>query len=178
MSEPDAARDATRIDLPESEIPQLWYNIAADLPNPPPPPLNPATLEPIGPEALAPLFPLELIKQEVSAERYIEIPDEVRDIYRLWRPSPLVRAVRLERELGTPARIYFKYEGVSPSGSHKSNTAVAQAYYNKQAGIRRLSTETGAGQWGSALAMATQMMGLELRVYMCGRTSRSRTAAR
>jgi tryptophan synthase beta chain len=154
------------IQLPESEIPQVWYNIVSDLPNPPAPPLHPATHEPIGPEALAPLFPMELIKQEVSGERYIEIPDEVREIYRLWRPSPLVRARRLERELGTPARIYFKYEGVSPAGSHKSNTAVAQAYYNKQAGITRLATETGAGQWGSALAMAAQMFGLELKVYM------------
>jgi tryptophan synthase beta chain len=154
------------IQLPESEIPQVWYNIVPDLPNPPAPPLHPGTHEPIGPEALAPLFPLELIKQEVSGERYIEIPDEVREIYRLWRPSPLVRARRLERELGTPARIYFKYEGVSPSGSHKSNTAVAQAYYNKQAGITRLTTETGAGQWGSALAMAAYMMGLQLKVYM------------
>src|SRR5579883_444810 len=161
-----AATHEQKIQLPESEIPQHWYNIIADLPNPPAPPLHPATHEPIGPEALAPLFPMELIKQEVSGERYVEIPDAVRDIYRLWRPSPLVRAVRLEQELGTPARIYFKYEGVSPSGSHKSNTAVAQAYYNKEAGITRLSTETGAGQWGSALAMAAGMFGLQLKVYM------------
>jgi tryptophan synthase beta chain len=156
----------TKIQLPESDIPQVWYNIAADLPNPPPPPLHPGTHEPIGPEALAPLFPLELIKQEVSQERYIPIPDEVREIYKLWRPSPLVRATRLERELGTPARIYFKYEGVSPAGSHKPNTAVAQAYYNKQAGITRITTETGAGQWGSALAMACDLFGLQLKVYM------------
>ncbi len=154
------------IQRPESEIPQVWYNIVPDLPNPPAPPLHAGTHEPIGPEALAPLFPLELIKQEVSGERYIEIPDEVREIYRLWRPSPLVRGRRLERELGTPARIYFKYEGVSPSGSHKSNTAVAQAYYNKQAGITRLTIETGAGQRGSALTMAAYMMGLQLKVYM------------
>ena len=117
----------SKILLPESEIPQAWYNIAADLPNPPAPPLHPGTHEPIGPEALAPLFPMELIRQEVTQERYIEIPDEVREIYKLWRPSPLIRATRLEQALGTPARIYFKYEGVSPAGSHKSNTAVAQA---------------------------------------------------
>ncbi len=156
----------TKILLPESEIPQLWYNIAADLPHPPLPPLHPGTHQPIGPEALAPLFPMELIKQEVSQERYIEIPNEVRELYRLWRPSPMVRATRLEQALGTPARIYFKYEGVSPAGSHKSNTAVAQAYYNHEEGIRRISTETGAGQWGSALAMACNMFGMELKVYM------------
>jgi tryptophan synthase beta chain len=156
----------TKILLPESEIPQTWYNIVADLPTPPAPPLHPGTHQPIGPEALAPLFPLELIKQEVSGERYIEIPDEVREIYKLWRPSPLVRATRLERALETPARIYFKYEGVSPSGSHKSNTAVAQAYYNKEAGIKRIATETGAGQWGSALALACSMFGIDLKVYM------------
>jgi len=156
----------TKILLPESEIPQRWYNIIPDLPNPPAPPLHPGTHEPVGPEALAPLFPMELIKQEVSGECYIEIPDDVREIYRLWRPSPLIRATRLEQALGTPARIYYKYEGVSPAGSHKSNTAVAQAWYNRQAGIPRLATETGAGQWGSALAMACNMFGLELKVYM------------
>ncbi len=156
----------TKIVLPESEIPQLWYNIAADMPNPPAPPLHPGTHEPIGPEALAPIFPMALIQQEVSGERYVEIPDDVREIYRLWRPSPLIRATRLEQALGTPARIYFKYEGVSPAGSHKSNTAVAQAWYNKQEGITRIATETGAGQWGSALSMACQMFGLELKVYM------------
>jgi tryptophan synthase beta chain len=156
----------TKILLPESEIPQRWYNIIPDLPTSPAPPLHPGTHEPVGPEALAPLFPMELIKQEVSGERYIEIPDDIREIYKLWRPSPLVRATRLEQALGTPARIYYKYEGVSPAGSHKSNTAVAQAWYNKQAGIPRLTTETGAGQWGSALSMACNMFGLELKVYM------------
>ncbi|MCC7363567.1 MAG: TrpB-like pyridoxal phosphate-dependent enzyme [Dehalococcoidia bacterium] len=152
--------------LPESEIPTHWYNIAADLPTPPPPPLHPATHEPIGPEALAPLFPMELIKQEVSSERYIEIPDEVREIYRIWRPSPLVRATGLEKALDTPARIYYKYEGVSPAGSHKPNTAVAQAYYNKQEGVRRIATETGAGQWGSSLAFACSQFDIECKVYM------------
>jgi tryptophan synthase beta chain len=152
--------------LPESEIPDQWYNIAADLKNPPSPPLHPATLQPIGPEALAPLFPMELIKQEVSQERYIPIPDEVREIYRIWRPSPLIRATVLEKALDTPARIYYKYEGVSPSGSHKPNTAVAQAYYNKQEGVKRIATETGAGQWGSSLAFACQKFGIEAKVYM------------
>ncbi len=152
--------------LPESEMPTHWYNIAADLKNPPPPPLHPATHEPIGPEALAPLFPMELIKQEVSTERYIEIPDEIREIYRIWRPSPLIRATALEKALDTPARIYYKYEGVSPSGSHKPNTAVPQAYYNKQEGVKRIATETGAGQWGSSLAFAANMFGIEAKVYM------------
>src|SRR5437763_6347437 len=161
----DVMSEQTKFVLGESEVPERWYNIAADLPRPAPPPLNPGTHQPIGPEALAPLFPIELIKQEVSQERYIEIPDEIREIYKLWRPSPLVRATRLERALGTPARIYFKYEGVSPAGSHKSNTAVAQAYYNKQAGVTRITTETGAGQWGSALAMACQFFGLQCKVY-------------
>ena len=158
---------ATRkFNLDESELPTHWYNIAADLKNPPAPPLHPATHEPIGPEALAPLFPMALIEQEVSTERYIAIPDEVLEIYKLWRPTPLFRAHRLERALDTPAHIYYKYEGVSPAGSHKPNTAVAQAYYNKQAGVRRLATETGAGQWGSALAMACNFFGIELKVYM------------
>lgn len=152
--------------LDESAIPTHWYNIMADLPAPPPPPLHPATHEPIGPEALAPLFPMELIKQEVSTERFIAIPDEVREIYRVWRPSPLIRATRLEQELDTPAHIYYKYEGVSPTGSHKPNTAVAQAYYNKQEGVKRIATETGAGQWGSSLAFACNMFGIEAMVYM------------
>jgi tryptophan synthase beta chain len=152
--------------LDENELPEQWYNIAADLPSPPGPPLNPATGEPIGPEALAPLFPMALIQQEVSADRYIPIPDEVREVYKLWRPSPLFRAHRLEKALDTPAHIYYKYEGVSPAGSHKPNTAVAQAYYNREAGVRRLTTETGAGQWGSALAMACNFFGIELKVYM------------
>ncbi|KAA0233287.1 TrpB-like pyridoxal phosphate-dependent enzyme, partial [bacterium] len=152
--------------LPESEIPTHWYNVAADLRTPPPPPLHPATHEPIGPEALAPLFPMELIKQEVSGERYIEIPDEVREIYRIWRPSPLIRATALEKALDTPAKIYYKYEGGSPAGSHKPNTAVAQAYYNRQEGVKRIATETGAGQWGSSLAFACNQFGIECKVYM------------
>ena len=152
--------------LNESEMPTHWYNICADLKTPPPPPLHPATHEPIGPEALAPLFPMELIKQEVSTERYIAIPEEVREIYKIWRPAPLIRATALEKALDTPARIYYKYEGVSPSGSHKPNTAVAQAYYNKQEGVKRIATETGAGQWGSSLAFACQMFGIEAKVYM------------
>jgi tryptophan synthase beta chain len=156
----------TKILLSESELPRRWYNIAADLPVPLPPPLHPGTKEPIGPEALAPLFPMELIKQEVSQERYIDIPEEVREVYKLWRPTPLYRAHRLEKALGTPAHIYYKYEGVSPAGSHKPNTAVPQAYYNKQEGVRRLTTETGAGQWGSALAFAANLFELELKVYM------------
>jgi len=155
-----------KFDLPESEMPTHWYNIAADLKNPPAPPLHPATHQPIGPEALAPLFPMELIKQEVSQERYIPIPDEVREIYTIWRPSPVIRATFLEKALDTPAHIYYKYEGVSPSGSHKPNTSVAQAYYNKQEGVKRLATETGAGQWGSSLAFACQIFGLECKVYM------------
>jgi len=156
----------TRITLGESELPRQWYNILADFPKPPAPVLHPGTMQPIGPADLAPLFPMEIILQEVSAERWIDIPDEVRDVYKLWRPSPLHRALRLERHLQTPARIYYKYEGGSPVGSHKPNTAVAQAYYNQKAGIRRLATETGAGQWGSALAMACRMFGLDCTVYM------------
>jgi tryptophan synthase beta chain len=155
----------TKILLDESEIPSHWYNVVADMPNPPEPVLGPDG-RPIGPEALMPIFPMALIEQEVSGERWIEIPAEVRRIYGLWRPSPLFRAHRLEAVLGTPARIYYKYEGVSPAGSHKPNTAMAQAYYNRQAGIYRLSTETGAGQWGSALSLAGQLFGLEVRVYM------------
>ncbi|MEJ2345554.1 MAG: TrpB-like pyridoxal phosphate-dependent enzyme [Gammaproteobacteria bacterium] len=155
----------TKILLDESEIPTHWYNVIADMPNPPAPPLGPDG-NPVTPDALGAIFPESLIMQEVSGERWIEIPEAVREIYRLWRPSPLYRAHRLEAELGTPARIYYKYEGVSPAGSHKPNTAVAQAYYNKEAGITRLSTETGAGQWGSSLALAGQMFGIEVRVYM------------
>ena len=152
--------------LEESEIPENWYNIVADMPNKPLPPLNPGTLEPIGPEALAPLFPMALIEQEVSAEKRIPIPDEVRNLYSLWRPTPLYRAYGLEKALDTPAKIYYKYEGVSPSGSHKPNTAVPQAYYNKQEGVKRITTETGAGQWGSALSFACQHFGIECDVYM------------
>ncbi len=159
-------KDFTKVVLPESELPKAWYNILADLPSPPPPPLHPGTKQPIGPSDLEPLFPREVILQEVSTERWIEIPEPVRDVYRLWRPTPLIRARRLEAALRTPARIYYKYEGTSPAGSHKPNTAVAQAFYNKQAGVRRLTTETGAGQWGSALAMACRMFGLDCTVYM------------
>src|SRR5438105_14261224 len=158
--------DTVKYLLDETRIPKAWYNIVSDLPRPPDPVLHPGTLQPIGPADLAPLFPMALIAQEVSAERYIEIPEPIREVYRLWRPSPLHRARRLEQALDTPAHIYYKYEGVSPAGSHKPNTAVAQAYYNKQEGIRRLATETGAGQWGSSLAMAGAMFGLEVVVYM------------
>jgi tryptophan synthase beta chain len=160
--------DPTKFLLSEAEIPTHWVNLMADLGPPPNPPLHPATKEPLGPEDLAPLFPMALIKQEVSAEPEIEIPDEVREVYKLWRPTPLYRAHRLERALDTPAHIYYKYEGVSPAGSHKPNTAVAQAYYNREAGVRKLSTETGAGQWGSALALACQLFGLECEVFMVG----------
>ncbi|MFO7322749.1 MAG: TrpB-like pyridoxal phosphate-dependent enzyme [Chloroflexota bacterium] len=158
--------ETTRFNLPQSEIPRAWYNVQADLPRPLPPVLHPATRQPVGPDDLAPLFPMALIMQEVSRERYIEIPDEVREIYKLWRPTPLIRARRLELALDTPAHIYFKYEGVSPSGSHKLNTAVAQAYYNKQEGVQALTTETGAGQWGTALSQACNFFGLECTVYM------------
>ena len=158
--------DLYKIQLSESEIPQEWYNIIPDLPAPLPPYLHPATGQPVTPQDLAAIFPMELIKQEVSVERWIPIPDEVRRIYQLWRPSPLHRARNLEAALGTPARIYYKNESVSPAGSHKPNTAVAQAYYNKAAGIKRLATETGAGQWGSALALACNFFCLECTVYM------------
>ena len=158
--------DTTKYLLSESDIPTHWYNIMADLPQPMAPPLHPGTGQPIGPDDLAPLFPMQLIMQEVSQDREIEIPDEVRDIYKLWRPSPLYRAHRLEAVLDTPAKIYYKYEGVSPAGSHKPNTAVAQAYYNKAEGVKRLTTETGAGQWGSALAFAASLFDLEIDVYM------------
>lgn len=156
----------TKILLDESRLPTHWYNILADLPNPPRPPLNPRTGQPVTPDDLAAIFPMALIEQEVSTERWIAIPEPVREIYRLWRPSPLYRAHRLEAALGTPAHLYYKYEGVSPAGSHKPNTAVAQAYYNKEEGIRRLATETGAGQWGSALSLACNLFGLECTVYM------------
>jgi tryptophan synthase beta chain len=154
--------------LGEERIPRRWYNIAPDFPEPPAPALHPGTGQPVGPDDLAGLFPMGLIAQEASMERYIDIPDEIRDIYKIWRPTPLIRADRLERTLGLrdDQRIFFKYEGVSPSGSHKSNTAVPQAYYNREAGVKRLATETGAGQWGSALSMACQIFGLDLTVYM------------
>jgi tryptophan synthase beta chain len=156
----------TKFVLDESRIPRSWYNIAADLPVPPSPPLHPGTGQPIGPDDLAPLFAMALIGQEVSQEREVEIPEPVRDAYRLYRPSPLYRAHRLERALDTPAHIYYKYEGVSPAGSHKPNTAIPQAFYNKEQGVTRLATETGAGQWGSALAFAGALFGLEVKVYM------------
>ncbi|MCX7791793.1 MAG: TrpB-like pyridoxal phosphate-dependent enzyme [Chloroflexaceae bacterium] len=158
--------DTVKYLLNEEQMPTTWYNIAADLPAPPPPVLHPGTGQPIGPADLAPLFPMALIMQEVSTERAIAIPEEVQAIYRQWRPTPLFRARRLERLLDTPAKIYYKYEGVSPAGSHKPNTAVAQAYYNKQEGVRRIVTETGAGQWGSSLAFAGALFGLEIKVYM------------
>ncbi len=156
----------TKFVLDEDRIPRAWYNIAADLPVPLPPPLHPGTGQPLGPADLEPLFPMALILQEVSQDREIEIPDPVRDAYQLYRPSPLIRAHRLEKALDTPAHIYFKYEGVSPAGSHKPNTALPQAFYNKEAGVARLATETGAGQWGSALAFAGAVFGLEVKVYM------------
>ena len=152
--------------LNESDLPRTWYNILADSPVAPSPVLNPQTMQPVTPDFLTVLFPMGLIEQEISQERFIDIPEDVREIYKLWRPTPLLRARRLEKELGTPAHIYYKYEGVSPSGSHKSNSAVPQAYYNKIAGTRAMTTETGAGQWGSALAMACQFYGLDLEVYM------------
>src|SRR5256886_7672193 len=152
--------------LSEEDLPDRWYNIVPDLPAPPAPYLHPATLQPLGPADLAPIFPQAIIAQEVSRERWIEIPDRVRDIYRIWRPSPLYRADRLERALDTPARIYFKYEGGSPAGSHKPNTAIAQAYYNPEEGVKRLTTETAPGQRGPALALAAALFGLEATVYM------------
>lgn len=158
--------DTVKYILDEESIPKTWYNIVADLPEPLPPVMNPGTGQPIGPDDLAPLFPMALIGQEVSTDREIEIPDPVRDIYRQWRPSPLFRARRLEKVLDTPAHIYYKYEGVSPAGSHKPNTAIPQAFYNKEAGTKRLITETGAGQWGSSLAFAGSIFGLEVDVYM------------
>ncbi len=156
----------TKINLSQSEMPEAWYNILPDLPKPLAPPLHPQTKEPLGPQDLAPIFPMELIKQEVSQESWIEIPDDVKRVYQLWRPTPLHRAYRLEEELGTPARIYYKNESLSPPGSHKPNTAVAQAYYNKAEGVKRLCTETGAGQWGSALAFGCNLFGLDCTIYM------------
>ncbi len=152
--------------LDEKDLPEKWYNIRADMPNPTLPPLHPATKQPVGPEDLAPLFPMELIKQEVSQENWIDIPEEVRDVYKSWRSTPLIRATSFEKMLDTPAKIYFKYEGVSPAGSHKPNTAVAQAYYNMKEGVKKITTETGAGQWGSALAYACQKFGIDLEVFM------------
>ena len=155
-----------RILLGENDIPTRWYNIAPDLPSAPPPPLHPGTREPVGPDDLAPLFPMEIIRQEVSQDREVPIPDEVRALYSMWRPTPLVRALGLEQALGTRSRIFYKYEGVSPAGSHKPNTAVPQAWYARAEGVRRLATETGAGQWGSALSFAGALLGLEIKVYM------------
>ncbi len=156
----------TKYLLNEDEMPRSWYNIAADLPNPPAPVLHPGTKQPVTPDDLSPLFPMALIMQEVSTERYIEIPEPIRQVYMQWRPSPLFRARRLEKALDTPARIYYKYEGVSPAGSHKPNTAVAQAFYNKEEGVKKLSTETGAGQWGSALAMAGAFFNMDIEIFM------------
>ena len=158
--------EETRIYLSEKEMPRQWYNIQPDLPKPLLPPLHPGTKKPLGPQDLAPIFPMGLIEQEVSQQRWIDIPEEVLSIYKLWRPTPLCRAKRLEEALKTPARIYYKNESVSPAGSHKPNTAIAQAYYNKKEGVKRLTTETGAGQWGSALAFGCNLFGLECRVYM------------
>ena len=157
--------EQSRYLLTDDQVPTAWYNLVPDLPSPPPPPLHPATHQPIGPDDLAPLFPMDLILQEVSTESYVPIPDEVRDVYLLWRATPLHRAHRLERALGTPARIYYKYEGTSPAGSHKPNTAVPQAYYNAKAGIRRLTTETGAGQWGTALSFACAQFGVDCEIW-------------
>jgi tryptophan synthase beta chain len=157
--------EQTKYVLDEADLPTQWYNVIPDLPEPPPPPLHPGTREPLGPDDLAPLFPQALIAQEVTTDRYVDIPEGVREVYRLWRPSPLFRARRLEKVLGTPARIYYKYEGVSPVGSHKPNTAVPQAFYNAQEGVKRLTTETGAGQWGSALAFACAQYGLQCEVW-------------
>ena len=158
--------DSIKYTLDESRIPKHWYNLTADLPAPPPPVLHPGTLKPVGPDDLAPLFPMSLIMQEVTGEREIEIPEPVREVYKQWRVTPLYRARRLEKALQTPARIYYKYEGVSPAGSHKPNTAVAQAFYNREAGIRKITTETGAGQWGSSLAFAGAVFGIEVQVFM------------
>ena len=158
--------DTIKYLLPETEIPRDWYNLIADLPEPPPAVLHPGTHEPVGPDDLAPLFPMSLIMQEVSGERYLEIPKPVRDIYKQWRPSPMFRARRLEKALDTPAKIFYKYEGVSPAGSHKPNTAVAQAFYNAEAGIKKITTETGAGQWGSSMALAGAFFDIEVQVYM------------
>src|ERR1022692_559200 len=155
----------TRFDLTQADIPKTWYNLLPDFPEPLPPPLHPGTKQPIPPEALLAIFPENLVRQEMSPDRWIEVPEPVRDIYALWRPTPLLRAVRFEKALQTPAHIYYKYEGVSPAGSHKVNTSVAQAFFNKEAGTKRLATETGAGQWGSSLALACKLFGLECVVY-------------
>ena len=168
------AEDYYRVNLPESEIPTQWYNVIPDLPAPPPPPLHPGTLEPAGPEDLAPLFPMALILQEVSSDSYIDIPGGILDVLRLWRPSPLFRARRLEKALDTPAKIFYKYEGVSPAGSHKPNTAVPQAYYNNAEGVTKLTTETGAGQWGSALAFACSQYGMECEVWQVAASYRQK----
>jgi tryptophan synthase beta chain len=156
----------TKILLPEDRIPKRWYNIIPDMPGPLAPVISPRTMQPVTPDEMLAIFPMSLIEQEMSPQRWIDIPEQVREIYRLWRPAPLYRAHRLEQALGTPARIYYKYEGVSPAGSHKPNTAIPQAFYNKQAGTKRIATETGAGQWGSSMALACQMFGLECTVYM------------
>jgi len=156
----------TRFDLTQADIPKSWYNLLTDFPEPLPPPLHPGTKQPIPPEALEAIFPKNLIQQEVSSDRWIEIPEPVRDIYALWRPTPLLRAVRFEKALQTPAHIYYKYEGASPAGSHKVNTSIAQAYFNKEAGTKRIATETGAGQWGASLALACKLFDLECNVYM------------
>ncbi|MEO1058606.1 MAG: pyridoxal-phosphate dependent enzyme, partial [Actinomycetota bacterium] len=169
-----AADTPHKIYLDESEMPTRWYNLVADLPEPPPPALHPGTHEPAGPDDFAPLFPMALIEQEVTGERFIDIPGGVLDVYRLWRPSPLFRAKRLEALLDTPARIYYKYEGVSPAGSHKPNTSVPQAYYNHQEGVTKLTTETGAGQWGSALAFATAQYGMECEVWQVAASYRQK----
>lgn len=164
----------TRFDLVQKDIPEAWYNLAADLPVPMPPPLHPGTNEPMPPELMEAIFPKAIIAQEMSQERWIEVPGEVREVLSLWRPTPLMRSVRLERALDTPAHIYYKYEGVSPAGSHKPNSAVPQAWYNKQEGVKRLATETGAGQWGSSLSLACQLFGLECTVYMVGSSYRQK----
>jgi tryptophan synthase beta chain len=166
MTKEAAMTDTVKYVLDETRIPKRWYNIVADLPSPPPPVLHPGTLQPVGPGDLAPLFPMALIMQEVSAEREVEIPEPVREVYRQWRPAPLFRARRLEKVLQTPAKIYYKYEGVSPSGSHKPNTAVPQAFYNAQSGVKKIATETGAGQWGSSLAFAGALFGIDIKVFM------------
>lgn len=168
------AEDYYRVNLAESELPTQWYNVIPDLPEPPPPPLHPGTLEPAGPEDLAPLFPMALILQEVSSDSYIDIPGGILDVLRLWRPSPLFRARRLEKALDTPAKIFYKYEGVSPAGSHKPNTAVPQAYYNNAEGVTKLTTETGAGQWGSALAFACSQYGMECEVWQVAASYRQK----
>jgi tryptophan synthase beta chain len=169
-----SASDYHKVLLSEDEMPTAWYNVIPDLPAPPPPPLHPGTLQPAGPDDLAPLFPMALIEQEVSSERYIDIPGEVIDVYHLWRPSPLFRARRLEQLLDTPAKIFYKYEGVSPAGSHKPNTAVPQAYYNHLDGVRKLTTETGAGQWGSSLAFATAQYGMECEIWQVAASYRQK----